>query len=114
MELPGASRFAEAKLNDPQVAMIIAKAEREAEHKGEKSRWTPKYSEWDLHAQMLKEVREAVYSTRDHIVSALGQRPKRVAVLPNPVTEVDHARQRLEQQAQNEIIFLFAPHAVRR
>lgn len=112
MELPGASRFAEAKLNDPQIAMIIARAEREKQLEGKQESWTPKYSEWDLHAQLLKEVRESVYSTRDHIVSALGQRPRRVPALPSPVTEVDHAKRRLEQQGQYEIITLFAPHAV--
>jgi hypothetical protein len=112
-ELPPASRFAEAQLNDPEVAIIIAKAERDQELKGASpKKWRPKYSEWDLHAQLLREIREAVYSRGDQVVAALGKRPKIVPVLPGPETEVDRAKQRLNEQAQLEIIYLFAPHTI--
>lgn len=113
-ELPPASRFAEAQLNDPILAASIAVAEREQERRGKSAAWRPKYSEWDLHAQLLREVREAVYSARDHIVSSMGQKPKAVPVLPGPETEVDNAKRRLQEQGQYEIIYLFAPHAIPR
>lgn len=92
---------------------MLAKADREKALKGEPpAKWRPKYSEWDLHAQMLREIREAIYSRGDQIVAALGKRPKVVPVLPGPETEVDRAKARLDRQGQMEIIYLFAPHAI--
>lgn len=119
MELPEASRFAEARMNDPEVAKQIALAEREAERERARKgiaapKWRPRYSEWDLYAMLLREIREAIYSGRDATVAALGSKPKRVPILPSPETEVDRIKQQLHEQGQMEIIALFAPHALRR
>lgn len=123
-QLPPASRFNQAQLNDPVYAKRIAELEREAERTGQMpAKWTPPIREWDLHAQLLREIREAVIAVRSaqyettYLPSGNGRlkalKAPLVPVLPGPETEADRVRQRLSRQAQLEIVAIFAPHALK-
>lgn len=106
-ELPGASRFNEAILNDPEQAAQIAALPTPKD-----AQWHPRISEHDLHAILLKEIREAVISVTQTLVAVNGGTPRRVAEFPKPETEVDRIRERLRRERANELIRLFAPHLV--
>lgn len=113
LELPNASRFYEARYNDPEFAREVAAWEREQAEKGvPKPEWTPAARDWDLNAQLLREIREAVVSVRDTAVRIAGKTPKRIKPIPSPRTALDKAREDLSRAGQMEIIELFAPHAM--
>jgi len=122
-QLPNASRFNEAQLNDPEYAEIAARAQREAEISGRPAaKWTPPVREWTLEAQLLREIRESIIAVRSaqyettYLPAGEGRlkalRAPVVPVLPGPETEADRVRARLSRQSQLEIIAIFAPHAL--
>lgn len=111
-QLPQSSRTTEAIHNDPERAAEIASRPEPIE------KWTPRLKDWDLTAILLREIREAVISTRDAVfqttVDDQGRplKPPRTPVLPTPITEVDRQRAALSERLQLEIVTLFAPHAL--
>lgn len=113
MELPEASRFNEARLNDPETARLIAQAERERDLAGiGRPPWRPRIREWDTQAIVLREIRESMIAVRDAVIGLGGTTPTRTPALPAPRTAVDRERERIEREGQLEIIRLFAPHAM--
>jgi len=121
-QLPQSSRLNEVQLDDPEFAAEIAAAERRAEQSGSTREWRPKIRDWDLHAQLLREIREAVIAVRSGLYETTylpvgdgklrALRAPRTEVLPGPETEADRVKARLSRQSQLEIIALFAPHAL--
>lgn len=93
-QLPAASRFNEAVLNDPEQARLIAARPTSSES------WTPLVRDWDLTAVLLREIREA-------LVGLLGN--GRAKPIPIPRTEVDRVRARLDLVLAAQIIRDFAP-----
>jgi hypothetical protein len=123
-QLPAASRLNEAQLNDPEVAEQIALAEierEEAEARGElpREQWAPRVRDYDLHAMLLREIREAVLAVRASqfettlVPAGEGkQKPMKAPstpLLPGPRTAVDRIKAERSRRAQFEIIALFAP-----
>lgn len=109
--------------DDPEYGEAVARAEREAELSGKKKRsWAPPIREWDLHAVLLREIREAIMAVRSaqyettYVPAGEGKlkalKAPQTPLLPVPETEADRVRARLSRQAQLEIIALFTPHAV--
>lgn len=107
--LPQASRLSRAMMNDPEVAeQILAMAEAEGENE-----WNPPLSEYDLKAQYLAQIVDGLSSLQSTLVAVNGGKPERPRPIPRPKTQIDVIRERRSQERQNDIIALFAPHALR-
>lgn len=83
--LPTTSRLREAIYDDPEQARVIA-MQREESDPDEMDPWSPRMSEYDLHALLLREV--------VHNLAAL-RREKNPVYIPAPKTEVDRQAQQL-------------------
>ena len=114
-QLPAASRTQEAILNDPDFAEMIAQRERD---EPAKKPWSPRVRDYDLHAQLLREIRETIVSVRQAVIQTTFDgdgkplKAPRVPILPGPETEVDRMKERLSRRSTYEIIAAFAPHAL--
>lgn len=115
-QLPTASRLNEATLNDPEAAALI-NAERQAEEAaaqetGEETEpWSPRFSEFDLHAQMLRDVINELADLRAVTIAAAGGKYRRPKDYPRPRTEVDRLRERSDREWAQWMTNLFLPGA---
>lgn len=106
--LPRNSRYVLAKKNDPDVALAVARAQREARATGKAERWRPPADEWDTATELL-----AVIGDRLGEVEALladlptadkkrhAKPPKR---LPRPLSAIEEADRMLGEEHVEEII----------
>ena len=89
-QLPGHSLLNEAAQNDPEEAARIALAREYADD--DAPSWSPRVSEYDLHALLLREIA--------HNVAAVAQ-ARNPTYIPSPRTEVDRM---VEQMARTVAI----------
>lgn len=99
-QLPTASRFHEAYMNDPEIAEMLAGQE------ASEQKWHPRLSEFDLHATLQREILEVMKGVRSAIVVGNGGRPGTNKPFPGPVTEVDRVRKRQDDQFLEDIMTL--------
>jgi hypothetical protein len=90
--LPTASRLNEAIVNDPEAAAAIANMPKSSEE------WSPRVSEFDLNAHLLREILHAVKSNGQISIAAAGGKPGELKPFPVPVTEVERAIEAIERQ----------------
>lgn len=102
-QLPDASRFNEAKQNDPEYAEMIARIRSENED-DETATWSPPVRNYDLTALLLREVREAVMAVYVAVVRSNGGKTSKVKEFPSPETEVDRALARIEREWTNSVL----------
>jgi len=113
-QLPSASRLNEAILNDPEQAQLIAEdRERQLQEQGEQARkpWSPRLSEYDLHANLLRDLIQSVLGLRAAVIASGGGKPSPITDYPTPATEVDKAMARLERAWAHNVLgqFGFGP-----
>lgn len=94
-QLPSASRLYEAMVNDPAEAATLAKARLNA---GDSEEWSPRVSEFDLTAHMLRELIHETRMMRAVLIQANGGKPGELKPFPAPRTEIDAAVERLERE----------------
>jgi hypothetical protein len=94
-QLPPTSRFQEAVYNDPEQARLIAMQREYATEDGDAEPWSPRLSEYDLHAMLLREIA--------HNVAAMATQGKTGAYLPAPRTEVDRQADQLARLVAQRI-----------
>lgn len=107
-ELPSASRFNEAILNDREFAEAVV-----AQETGEAPEWAPKISEFDLHALLLRDVIQSLQGVQAAVIAGAGGKPPKVAAYPAPRTALDDARERLLSEWADDLISKLTPHAAR-
>lgn len=112
-QLPGASRLNEAIQNDPEQAEVIARNIDQLKQRGEGERgqWSPRVAEYDLHANLLRDLIQSVLGLRAAVIASAGGKPGSVPTYPVPVTEVDRATARLERAWAQGVLeqFGFSP-----
>lgn len=96
--LPAASRLNEAIAEDPEVAAHLAAQRLEEEGEPSESDWSPRISEYDLHAMLLREILHAVKGHRQVSIAAAGGRPGEEAPFPGPRTAIDKAIEAAERE----------------
>lgn len=94
-QLPAASRLYEAMVNDPEEADTLARARMSATDSPE---WSPRVSEFDLTAHMLRELIHETKMTRAVLIQAHGGKPGELKPFPAPRTAIDAAVERLERE----------------
>lgn len=94
-QLPQTSRLNEALLNDPEQARLIVAA-REASTE-EPEPWAPRYAEFDLHAQMLRDVIESLAGLRAAVLATARIPPGPHTRYPTPITEVEREKARVDR-----------------
>ena len=90
--LPTACRLNEAIVNDPEAAALIAQMPKSSEE------WSPRVSEFDLTAHLLREILHAVKGGGQIAVAVAGGKPGELRPFPAPVTEVERAIASAERQ----------------
>lgn len=99
--LPSANRLNEAILNDPESADEIAARPDPTEP------WSPKVSEFDLHAVILREIVSELKVVVQTLTASGGARPKPFKPFPSPITEVDRAKKRQERKFAFDLVSEF-------
>lgn len=99
--LPAASRLNEAIVNDPEAAAVIASMPKPS------TPWSPRVSEFDLKAHLLRELLHAVLNNGQIAVGAAGGKPHEIKPFPAPSTEVDRAIAALERQWAESFVTRF-------
>lgn len=108
-QLPPASRFNEAVLNDVDVAReLVARENGDADS----PEWSPKISEFDLHALLLRDVIQALHGVQAAVIATVAKPPK-IAPYPAPKTALDEVRQLELENWANDLVAKLTPHAVR-
>lgn len=109
--LPEASLLNEAIHNDPEQAQIIAEhieeQKRAAEAAGEHRPWSPRLSQYDLHANLLRDLIQATLGLRAAVIASGGGKPGQTPEYPAPITEVDKATARLERAWARSVLSQF-------
>lgn len=110
-QLPAASRLNEAIQNDPEQAEIIAlhieQQKQKAEAADEQKPWSPRVAEYDLHANLLRDLIQATLGLRAAVIASAGGKPGQTPDYPTPVTEVDKATARLERAWARTVLSQF-------
>lgn len=103
--LPTASRYAEAVANDPEKAAQLAARPKPAEP------WTPKLSEYDLQAMLLREAVHEMRQISQQLVGLAHGTPRKIQLFPGPRTAIDRAVAAMERQHIQQIAALlgFSP-----
>lgn len=109
-QLPHASRLNEAIQNDPEQAEVIARAREEVADE-DREPWAPRLADYDLHANLLRDLIQATIGLRAAVIASAGGRSRTVPDYPTPVTEVDKATARLERAWAQGVLqqFGFSP-----
>jgi len=107
-ELPAASRFNEAVLNDREFAEAVV-----AQEAGDRPGWAPRVSEFDLHATLLRDVIQALQGVQAAVIVASGNKPPKIIPYPAPRTVLEEVREEALQQWADDLISRLTPHAVR-
>ncbi|MFS0718867.1 hypothetical protein ABC337_05040 [Arthrobacter sp. 1P04PC] len=87
--LPTACRLNEAIANDPETAIMLAELRLNTQDNAEA--WSPKISEFDLTATILREILHAIKGLRQVSIAASGGKPGEETPFPAPYTEIDRA-----------------------
>lgn len=91
--LPAASRLKEAIAQDDEAAEYLLSL---PESEGDGEPWSPRVSEFDLHAQQMAALINEVKMLRQSGQAVAGGKPAKEKPYPVPRTAVDRARERAE------------------
>ena len=107
--LPPNSRFYEAYLNDPDIALKIAtEQERQREQRDEEApKWTPPQRTWSPEMELLATVYDQLQVIQATQIGAAGGKPRKPRSYPRPRSLVDTFRQQIREEKQDQIINLF-------
>lgn len=102
--LPTACRLNEAVANDPESAKYLAEMSLSRD---ESDTWSPRLSEYDLHATIQREILHAIKSLASITIAAAGSKPGEQAPFPAPVTEIDRAMEAMSRNWTEEFVQKF-------
>ena len=102
--LPTACRLNEAVANDPESAQYLAQLSLGRTDAGE---WSPRLSEYDLHATIQREILHAIKSLASITIAAAGSKPGEQKPFPAPVTEIDRAMETMSRNWTEEFVQQF-------
>jgi len=103
--LPTACRLNEAIANDPASARLLA--EMSDARSDDADPWSPRLSEYDLHATIQREILHAIKSLASITVAAAGSRPGEQTPFPAPVTEIDRAMKAMARDWTEDFVQQF-------
>lgn len=108
--LPTACRLNEAIANDPEAAAELAAARLDSEQESADP-WSPRVSEFDLTATMLREILHAIKALKQVSIAAAGGKPGEEKPFPAPFTEIDRAIKAAERSWAEAFVgqFGFSP-----
>ena len=95
--LPAACRLNEAIANDPETARHFASFPPSSEV------WSPKVSEFDLHAIMLRDALGKLTTIQQTVVASAGGKPSPAKPFPAPYTAIDRAKAEMDREFVEDI-----------
>lgn len=107
--LPAACRLNEAIADDPETARYLAQL-RLDKNPGA-GEWSPRVSEYDLHALLMREIIQRLDGIYQASVANTGNKPPQIPPFPAPKTAIDKAVAAAEREWTEEFVqkFGFAP-----
>src|SRR5690625_4327569 len=111
-QLPSASRLNEAIQNDPEQAEIIAlhieeQKRKAAETGAEQSPWSPRVAEYDLHANLLRDLSHATLGLRAAVIASDRGEPGQTPDYPAPLAAAATGTARLERAWAHSVLERF-------
>ena len=103
--LPSNNRLNEAISNDPESAEQLAVLSLNKDPDAEP--WSPRLSEFDLTAHLLREILHAVKASGQTAIAAAGGNPGDIKPFPAPRTAIDRAIEAAERQWAEDFVQLF-------
>lgn len=107
-QLPRTSKFVIAKRNDPELALLTARAHREARATGSAGRYRPPPDEWDsttdLLAQAVDRLGEVEALLADLPIAGKKRKAKPPKQVARPETAIERAEAQLAQEHVEDII----------
>lgn len=104
--LPGDSHYVNAKRNDPQLAAALA----QRASGDDKPKFTPPPTEWTTVAELLAAVFDRLGEVVRAVQNGYAREPIREPIrpYPRPITEIDRAKKRAEEQEDQALEDLIA------
>ncbi len=99
--LPTACRLNEALANDPEFAKEMASLPEPSDP------WAPSVREFDLQANISREILHAIIALKQTMVALKGQKPGEVEPFPGPRTEITKAIEARERAETVALVELF-------
>lgn len=99
--LPAACRLNEAIANDPEYAKHLASLPESEE------KWSPRVSDFDLNAILLRDVLNTLGVISQQLVQVNGGSPKQPKPFPAPFTEIDRAKAAAEREFAEDLVGMF-------
>lgn len=103
--LPSACRLNEAVVNDPEAARDLAALSMDRPEGADP--WSPRVSEYDLHATIQREILHAIKGLAAITVAAAGSKPGEQKPFPAPITEIDRAMEAMSRTWTEEFVQQF-------
>lgn len=92
-------------MDDPEQAALLADLKESQENSNQpKEPWSPSLADWDLHAILMRDIIQTLFTVRAAVYSASGGKPGKTPEYPTPVTEVDRIMQRREIAWANNLL----------
>lgn len=104
--LPTNSRLAAAMLNDPEFAEEMAKQQLERDDE-KQDPWTPAFESFGMGEQLLAQIFDGIQALQATQVAAAGGKPGKPTPFPRPVTEVEKAKRRLQDNSARDLMNAF-------
>lgn len=103
--LPSACRLNEAVVNDPDAARELAALNMDRPEGADP--WSPRVSEYDLHATIQREILHAIKGLASITIAAAGSKPGEQKPFPAPKTEIDRAMETMSRNWTEEFVQQF-------
>lgn len=105
-QLPQASRFWAALMDDEEYAEQIAEASQYADG-DEPPSWAPAYRDYTALYQLVTQVHDAIGQVSYTVAAVQGAKPKKPKPFPRPVTAIERARSKADREMANGLLAKF-------
>lgn len=107
-QLPARSRFHQAQMDDPETAALLLELADAENEKDEQEPWSPPWREFGTTEVLLQQLINSVNLVAANVQAAAGvKKPNVPDPFPSPVTGVDRARKRRDDEHAAEQLAAF-------
>ena len=107
-QLPQASRFWSAMVNDPDYASMVLEDYLSGDEDDEETpKWSPEYRDYSAQYQILAQIYNMLGVINHTTAAAAGGKPRKPQPLPGPKTGIDRAKAKIAREQANNLYAAF-------